>query len=105
VQGAGDSGWNHHPERGAHAPAARGLVVSALFFFPRGGSTQVTRSLARALPAAAWQPRLAAGSFGQPGEPTHGASFFAGLDVHTLDYSPALELAEPLAAPVPFQPS
>jgi glycosyltransferase involved in cell wall biosynthesis len=93
------------PERAGRAPAARGLVVSALFFFPRGGSAQVTRSLARALPAAGWQPTLAAGSLGQPGEPTHAASFFARTDVHALDYSPALELAEPLAAPVPFQPS
>src|SRR3954447_674529 len=89
----------------AAAPDALKLVVSALFFFPRGGSAQVTRSLARALPAAGWQPTLAAGSLGQPGEPTHAASFFAGTDVHALDYSPALELAQPLAAPVPFQPS
>ena len=81
------------------------LVVSALFFFPRGGSAQVTRSLARALPAAGWQLTLAAGSLGRWGEPTHAASFFAGIDVHPLDYSPALERAEPLAAPVPFPPS
>src|SRR6266542_1307817 len=104
VQGAGDSQWKHHPERGGCAPAG-GLVVSVLFFFPRGGSAQVTRSLARALPAAGWQLTLAAGSLGRAGEPTHAASFFAGIDVHPLDYSPALELAEPLAAPVPFQPS
>jgi glycosyltransferase involved in cell wall biosynthesis len=84
---------------------ARGRVVSALFFFPRGGSAQVTRSLARALPAAGWQPTLAAGSLGRPGELTHAASFFAGIDVHALDYSPAFGLAEPLSAPVPFQPS
>jgi hypothetical protein len=90
--------------RGGRAPDAGGLVVSALFFFPRGGSAQVARSLARALPAAGWQSTLAAGSLGRPGEPTHAASFFAGIDVHALDYSPALELAEPLAAPVPFQP-
>jgi hypothetical protein len=84
---------------------ARGLVVSSLCFFPRGGSAQVARSLARALPAAGWQPTLAAGSLGRPGEPTHAASFFADIDVHALDYSAALELAELLAAPVPFQPS
>ena len=105
MQVAGGSGWKHLPARGGRASDARGLVVSALFFFPRGGSAQVARSLARALPAAGWQPTLAAGSLGQPGEPTHAASFFAGIDVHALDYSPALELAEPLAAPVPFQPS
>jgi glycosyltransferase involved in cell wall biosynthesis len=84
---------------------SRRRVLSALFFFPRGGSAQVVRSLARALPAAGWKPTLAAGSLGRRGEPTHAASFFAGIDVHPLDYSPALELAEPLAAPVPFPPS
>jgi glycosyltransferase involved in cell wall biosynthesis len=93
-----DSDWRHDPARG-------GRVVSALFFFPRGGSAQVARSLARALPAAGWQMTLAAGSLGQSGEPTHAATFFAGIDVHPLDYSPALDFAEPLAAPVPFPPS
>jgi glycosyltransferase involved in cell wall biosynthesis len=105
VQLAGDSGWRHRPAGGGGGPDARGLVLSALFFFPRGGSAQVTRALARALPAAGWRLRLAAGSLGRPGEPTHAASFFAGIDLHALDYSPALELAEPLAALVPFQPS
>src|SRR5207245_174153 len=46
----------------------------------------------------------AAGSLGRAGAPTHAASFFAGVDVHPLDYSPALELAR-LGAPVPFPPS
>ena len=93
-------------ERRRHPPVMRsgGRVVSALFFFPRGGSAQVARALARALPAAGWQMTLAAGSLGRPGEQTHAASFFAGIDVHALDYSPALELAEPLAAPFPSSP-
>jgi glycosyltransferase involved in cell wall biosynthesis len=102
VRVAGDSAWRQHREG---APAARGLVVSALFFFPRGGSAQVARSLARALPAAGWRLTLAAGSLGRWGEPTHAASFFSGVDVHRLDYSPALAREEPLAAPVPFPPS
>src|SRR3954467_8104240 len=89
----------------AAAPDALKLVVSALFFFPRGGSAQVVRSLARALPAAGWQLTLATGSLGPPGEETNAESFFAGIEVHALDYSPALECADPLAAPVPFQPS
>jgi hypothetical protein len=105
VQVRGDSGGAHDPACVGRAPAARRRVVSALFFFPRGGSAQVARALARALPPAGWQPTLAAGSLGQPGKPTDAASFFAGIDVHPLDYSPVLELAEPLAAPVPFPPS
>jgi glycosyltransferase involved in cell wall biosynthesis len=105
VRVAGDLAWGQPRERGGRASAARGVVVSALFFFPRGGSAQVARSLARALPAAGWRPTLAAGSLGRWGEPTHAASFFAGVDVEPLDYSPALERAEPLVAPVPFPPS
>jgi glycosyltransferase involved in cell wall biosynthesis len=105
VRTAGDSAWGQRRERGGRAPAARGLVVSALFFFPRGGSAQVARSLARALPGAGWRLTLAAGSLGRWGEPTHAATSFAGIDVHALDYSPALERAEPLLAPAPFPPS
>jgi glycosyltransferase involved in cell wall biosynthesis len=105
MQVAGDSGWRHHPGPGDGKPTAPGRVVSALFFFPRGGSAQVARSLACALPAAGWVTRLAAGSLGQRGESTNAASFFAGIDLHPLDYSPALEFSEPLAAPLPFPPS
>jgi glycosyltransferase involved in cell wall biosynthesis len=103
VQAAGDL-RRRRPERDGGAPGG-GRVVSALFFFPRGGSAQVTRALARALPATGWQVTVAAGSLGRWGEPTHAASFFSGVDVLPLDYSPALELADPLAAWVPFPPS
>jgi glycosyltransferase involved in cell wall biosynthesis len=48
---------------------------------------------------------MAAGSLGRRGEPTHAASFFTGVDVESLDYSPALAHEDPLAAPVPFPPS
>jgi glycosyltransferase involved in cell wall biosynthesis len=82
-----------------------GRVVSALFFFPRGGSAQVSRALCRSLPAVGWQVRLAAGSLGTVGEQGHASTFFSGLDVVPVDYSPALQMADPLAALVPFQPS
>ena len=93
VSVAGDSPCGRQSERDGRAPARR-RVVSALFFFPRGGSAQVTRALARALPAAGWQLTLAAGSLGRWGEPTDAASVFAGVDVQPLDYSPALECAD-----------
>ena len=86
-------------------PRLSGRVVSALFFFPRGGSAQVARALCRSLPAAGWQVGLAAGSLGSAGEPGHAPSFFSGLDVVGVDYSPALGMADPLAGIVPFQPS
>jgi glycosyltransferase involved in cell wall biosynthesis len=86
-------------------PEGPGRVCSALFFFPRGGSAQVARALCGALTEAGWRVSLAAGSLGEPGAPTHAASFYAGIDVAAVDYSPALRFAEPLDAPVPFQPS
>lgn len=83
----------------------RKRVVTGVFFYPRGGSSQVVRSLCRALPDAGWDVTVAAGSLGEPGERSHAATFYAGLDVHAVDYTPAAALADPLAAPVPFQPS
>jgi len=84
---------------------ARGRVCAGLFFFPRGGSAQVVRGLAGALPARGWQVTLASGSLGGRGEQTYAPGFYAGVDVATVDYTAALELADPLAASVPFQPS
>jgi len=102
----GDRGASENGERPARpmGPVA-GRVCSALFFFPRGGSAQVTRALTAALAETGWQVRLAAGSLGGPDASTNATSFFSGIDVSTVDYSPALQLADPLAAAVPFQPS
>jgi glycosyltransferase involved in cell wall biosynthesis len=79
--------------------------VSALFFFPRGGSAQVTRSLCRSLPRTGWRASVVAGSLGAAGEQTHARTFFSGLDVTPVDYTAAAALPDPLAAEVPFQPS
>jgi hypothetical protein len=102
-----NSGAGRHERRGGRplVRRSRGRVVSALFFFPRGGSAQVARALCRALPTIGWQVSLAAGSLGSAGEQGHAPSFFAGVDVVAVDYSPARRLAEPTAAIVPFQPS
>ena len=100
-RGAGENGARLARPR---APVA-GRVCSALFFFPRGGSAQVARALSGTLAEAGWQVRLAAGSLGGPDASTNAASFFSGIDVSAVDYSPSLRVADPLAAPVPFQPS
>ena len=73
-------------------------MVSGLFFFPRGGSAQVAGALGRALPPVGWEVTQVAGSLGRPGDQTHAASFFTGLDIVAVDYSPGKEN-------VPFQPS
>ena len=87
----------------------RGRVVMGLLFSPRGGSAYVLRYLSPALVRADWTVSLAVGSLGQPGEQTHGPTFFAGLDVHVLDYTDAVRLfeagGEAVAAPRPMHPS
>ena len=80
-----------------------------LLFFPRGGSAQVTKYLAVALGEAGWDVPLVVGSLGGPGEETHAPTFYGDLELHHLDYSPAVAAFEggesALAAPVPMHPS
>ena len=85
-------------------------AVAALFFFPRGGSAFVARSLCRALPATGWNPTLVAGSLGHAGDPGCAATFFGGIDLRPVrygvgpaplsppSYEPAAELAFPAVA-------
>src|SRR5215210_5683028 len=76
-----------------------------LMFFPRGGSSHVAQNLAAALPGAGWQPTILSGSLSVPGRPGDARAFYRGLDVHTLDFTPALAAPDPLAADPPFHPS
>jgi glycosyltransferase involved in cell wall biosynthesis len=84
-------------------------VVMGLLFFPRGGSAYVVRYLSPALARAGWSVSLAVGSLGTAGQETHAPTFFAGLDVHPLDYSDAARAfaagGDAIAAPVPMHPS
>jgi glycosyltransferase involved in cell wall biosynthesis len=81
-----------------------------LLFFPRGGSAQVARYLARSLPPAGWGVTIACGSLGGPGDQSHAGTFYGSLDVRSmdicpLDYTPSAAAKDPLAADPPFQPS
>lgn len=87
------------------SPDARRRALMALLFYPRGGSSQVVRYMARALPAAGWDVGLLTGSLGPPDAPSNAANFFRGLDVHAVDYTRSIEASDPLAADPPFQPS
>jgi glycosyltransferase involved in cell wall biosynthesis len=80
-------------------------VVMALLFFPRGGSSQVVRYVSRALPRVGWDVTLVTGSLGVPGEPSHAETFFDTGEVLALDYTPAADADDPLAADPPFHPS
>jgi glycosyltransferase involved in cell wall biosynthesis len=84
---------------------ARPRVVMALMFFPRGGSSHVVRNLARFLPDAGWDVTLVTGSLGAPGKESNAATFFDGFDIHSVDYTSALDAPDPLRADPPMHPS
>src|SRR3954447_21731903 len=84
---------------------ARPRVVMALMFFPRGGSSHVTRNLAHFLPRAGWDVTVVSGSVGGPGEESNAETFFKGFDVVSVDYTAALASADPLHADPPMHPS
>ena len=83
----------------------RGRVLIGLMFFPRGGSAHVTRALARALPAHGWDVSVVSGSVRDRGGHADARRFFAGLDVHAMDYTGAVTAADPLAHDPPMHPS
>ena len=77
-----------------------------LLFFPRGGSSHVAQNLATALPRAGWDVKIASGSLSLPGRPGDARAFYAGLDVHPVDFTAAHDAEDPLLAePTPFHPS
>src|SRR5687767_12870279 len=80
-------------------------VVSALMFFPRGGSAHVARALAFGLPTHGWEVTLLSGSRADLGGRGDARRFYAGLMPHVVDFTPALRSPDPMAAPVPMHPS
>ena len=84
-------------------------VLMGFYFFPRGGSAQVTRYLCRALGRGEVALTLFAGSVGQADETSNAERFFRGVDCSTLDYSPArrawAEGNDPMQAEVPMHAS
>jgi glycosyltransferase involved in cell wall biosynthesis len=67
-------------------------VVSALMFFPRGGSAHVARALARQLPANGWDVTIVSGSH----RGADAREFYRGLDTVAVDFD---------AGDAPMQPS
>ncbi|HLM31663.1 MAG TPA: glycosyltransferase family 4 protein [Solirubrobacterales bacterium] len=74
-------------------------MLSAVMFAPRGGSAHAARTLARHLPAHGWAPTILSGSRGDLSPDGDAWSFYAGLDVHAVDFTAALR------DPDPFHPA
>jgi glycosyltransferase involved in cell wall biosynthesis len=61
-------------------------VLDGLMFFPRGGSAHVARALAEELPAHGVEVTIVSGSLGGGGV-CDAERFYAGLDVHPVDFT------------------
>jgi hypothetical protein len=72
-------------------------VVSGTIFYPRGGSANVARALARGLRDEGIGVTLVAGSRSDRGNLSDARIFYAGLDVHPVDYTAALASGDPMA--------
>jgi glycosyltransferase involved in cell wall biosynthesis len=82
-------------------------ALSAILFFPRGGSAHAARGLARELPRYGWSVRLVSGSRRDQGTDADARAFYAELDVQTVDYDAASghRSAGLDPGPSPVQPS
>jgi glycosyltransferase involved in cell wall biosynthesis len=84
-------------------------LLSAVMFSPRGGSAHVTRALLRNLTDLGWSTTLVAGSRNDLGGDPDARLFYDGIDVHAVDFAPALATADPMRPPsdevVPMHPS
>ena len=86
----------------------RRRLISALQFFPRGGSSHVARALAMELSPYGWDVTLVSGSRTDLDEFGDAASFYAGLDVRPVSFDEALSSPDPFDPPrgaAPMQPS
>jgi glycosyltransferase involved in cell wall biosynthesis len=61
-------------------------VLSAIMFFPRGGSAHAARGLAQRLPDRGWRVVLVAGSCSTLSAYADARSFYAGIDVRPVEF-------------------
>jgi glycosyltransferase involved in cell wall biosynthesis len=72
-------------------------VVSAIMFYPRGGSSIVARALADGLRAQGCVVTLVAGSRGDLRGQGDAGRFYGDRDLHAVDFGPALASGDPMA--------
>ncbi len=81
---------------------SRRHALMGIMFSPRGGSAQVVRGLAAALPDHGWDVTVVSSSLAGDSDATR---FYSGLDLRALDATAALGAPDPLLADPPLHPS
>jgi glycosyltransferase involved in cell wall biosynthesis len=76
--------------------AATERLLMGIYFYPRGGSAHSARAIARELGVNGFEVTLLSGSRSDLGEDSRAASFYKGLDLRALDFTPAVRSADPL---------
>lgn len=71
-------------------------MLMGVYFYPRGGSAHATRALARELGANGVEVTLLAGSRSDLGEAALASHFYEGLDLFSVDFTPAIRSGDPL---------
>ena len=79
----------------SRSAAERRRLLSALYFYPRGGSAHVARALTRQLGHQGFEVDLIAGSRSDLGEVADADCFFRGLEPRLVDYTPSLRSRDP----------
>src|ERR1700730_17540711 len=85
-------------------------VLSAIMFYPRGGSSHAARALARGLREQGWSVTLLAGSRTDLGPHTDAIAFYGSEGTRPAEFDAALRSGDPMgydgpAGSVPMHPS
>jgi len=67
-----------------------------VYFYPRGGSAHVNRALAQEFQRHSFEVTVLSGSRSDLGEHALASSFYSGLELRTVDFTPALGSDDPL---------
>jgi len=71
-------------------------VLMGMYFYPRGGSAHLARALSRQLEEHGFDVTLLSGSRTDLGPAAEARDFYEGIDVRTVDFTPALRSGRPL---------
>jgi glycosyltransferase involved in cell wall biosynthesis len=77
-------------------PVIANKVVMGIYFSPRGGSAHVCRALARELEREDFEVSVVCGSRSDHGDLATASNFYSGLNVHPVDFTPAVDSPDPL---------
>ena len=77
-------------------PSNLSKLLMGVYFYPRGGSAHVNRALAQEFQRNDFEVTVLSGSRSDLGEHALASSFYSGLDLRTVDFTPALRSDGPL---------